>query len=115
MLCPTMMRGIVGSPSGIRWRSDLDSPSSQGDIQPYQAVGLTAQAMQANDVSLYMTSVSKVSMLSLGASTFSVDPSLLYLVHPLCRTHFRGFGGGFAQASFFDMLRYGSAASMPSL
>src|SRR5689334_1138521 len=105
MLWPTMMRGMDASPRGIRWRSDLDSPSSQGEIQAYQAVGLTAQAMQAKDVSFHMTSVSKVSIVSSGAVTASVVPSALYFVHPLFLTHFLGFGGGLAQASFFAMLR----------
>lgn len=115
MLCPTMTRGVDGSPMGIRWRSDSDSPSNQGDSQAYQAVGLAAQAIHANDVSFHMTSVSNVSIVSLGASTASVVPSLLYLVQPLRRTHCFGIGGGCIHASLFAMLKYGSAASMPSL
>jgi hypothetical protein len=61
--------------------------------------------MHANEVSFHMTSVSKMSIVSSGASTASVVPSLLYLVQPLLRTHFLGFGGGFAHASFFAMLK----------
>ncbi len=49
-----------------------DSPSSQGDSQTYQAVGLAAHAMTAKGLSRHMTSVSKHSMFSSGASTASV-------------------------------------------
>src|SRR5437763_14444745 len=110
-----MTRGTDVSPSGIKWRSDFDSSNSQGDIQAYHAVGLAAHAMHANGVSLYMTSVSKMSIVSSGAATCSVLPSLQYLVHPLRRTHLVGLGGGFAHTSCYAMLRYGSPVSTPSL
>lgn len=73
-----------------------DSPSSQGDNQAYHEESLAAHAMTAKEDSFHMTSVSKVSMFSSGASTGSEVPSWWYFVHPLRLTHRLGFGGAFA-------------------
>jgi hypothetical protein len=85
-----MIRGFDMSPKGIKWRSFSDSPRSQGESQAYQAVGLTAQAMTAKELTFHITSVSNVNIDSSGALIGSQVPSLLYFVHPLLFTHFRG-------------------------